>query len=79
MNLSSNEMSDPKSVREGGRVASARDVVVDTFSVLNASSRCSSSAVTVPQAFVELLGPSTPAKNEIVAFCHATPVLYYLL
>jgi hypothetical protein len=78
MNLSSNEMSDPKSVREGGRVASARDVVVDTFSVLNASSRCSSSAVTA-QAFVESLGPSTPAKNEIVAFCHATPVLYYLL
>jgi hypothetical protein len=36
-------------------------------------------AATVPRAFVGSLGPSTPAKNEIVAFYHATNVWYIIL
>jgi hypothetical protein len=65
------ETSVPKNVTEGGHVASACDVVIDIFSAFDSSSRCLSSVVTVPRAFVGSLGPPTPAK-KIVAFCHAT-------
>jgi hypothetical protein len=42
------------------------------FLFVNAKSGWSTCAVTVPLAFVEPLGPSTPAKNGIVALYHAT-------
>ncbi|KAH0818631.1 hypothetical protein GEV33_004160 [Tenebrio molitor] len=52
-NFKNLETSVPKNVTEGGRVASTCDVVIDVFSSLDASSRCLSSVVTVPQAYMD--------------------------
>jgi hypothetical protein len=64
------ETSAPKNVTEGRRVASTCDVVISVFYAFDASSRCLSSVVMVPRAFVGSLGPPTPVK-KFVAFCHA--------